>query len=42
MANTYLFDMIIMICMCVWFYKYEYYMGVENEGWGLQKVPTDN
>jgi len=36
-AYTYLLDFIIMICMIVWFYMYDYYLSAKNDGWGLQE-----
>jgi len=39
---SYLLDFIIVICMIVWFDRYEYYMSVENDGMSLQSNPTNN
>jgi hypothetical protein len=39
---TYLIDFVIMICMTIWFIKYEEYMNAVNDGLGLRVVPTQN
>jgi hypothetical protein len=41
--NTiYVFDFVIMLCMFIWFVKYEEYIYAENDGLGLRDVPTQN
>ena len=39
---TYLIDLSIVSCMIVWFYRYDVNKSVNNDGMGLEAVPTES